>query len=865
MIPVFKKKFYSKIIFSYLLILLFTPALLSQIKVYERQTTDEILNAGLSYKSDTRSIIGLNGKWMLSFDEGKNFSEYIIPIAYDYKGWVIFKKSFSIPNEMLQNYNFVLIAEGINYEAKIKINNIFIAEHEGGFSSIKIPIDENILQENNEIIIDVINELDHRNTIPLSNQINFSKNYGGINKDIYLLAVPKIYVFENKLDYTIDSKFSVSITNNCTINSGDIESLLSNENKDFLLKTILVNKNTGETVLESDAVKFAIDNFNTKQIANKFVLKNPLYWSPENPQLYTVKTIVTQTENIIDESISEFGICDVKFEKDHITVNGFPSMLKGIDYFEHTPRYASALNYSDTERDLLNIKELGFNCVRVPGRSAHPYIVNICNRIGLFLLQEIPFNEVPERILKDAEYTKNAYDYLESIINRDKNSVSIIAWGIGNNFDVTSDASVNYVKSAKQIISEIDRRPVYYTTRNINHDICSEYVDLKGLNFYTNSSEKIRTNVDELNNNIKLSKSEKPLLFISSYGINITNEISIGFSNIHSIEAQTKFLVDNYKILSKSFFGNFVSSYSDWVTERPVNYPQNANRFLRTDGIYDIYRVPKKSAGFLKRVLNNQEISKISEGTPDDDKSYIFVISGIIVLVIFIIISSNVKKFKDNLWKCIIRPNYFFQYAHEQMLISVYQNIILSIFISFGLALYLSALFYFYRDNNFFDMFLANTFHSDYMKILASDYINEPYKSIILFSIISFVVQLLCSSILYFISLFRRGASYFKNIYTISVWTSLPLLICLPMGTVIFKLASLNTDYLTFSFIIFALTYLLHILRLLSAARILFELTRFKAYTYGTLIIVFIYGGIFSYFYFFRSTISILDLILSYY
>ncbi len=865
MILIFKKNIYSKIILSYLLILFFTPALLSQIKVYERQTTDELLNAGLSYKSETRNIINLNGKWMLSFDEGKYFSEYIIPIAYDFNGWVIFKKSVSIPNDMLLNYNFVLVAEGINYESKIKINNIFITEHEGGFSSFKIPIDENILRENNEIIIDVSSELNHRNTIPLSNQINFSKNYGGINKDIYILAVPKIYVFKNKLDYTIDSKFSVSITNNCTINSGNIDNLVNNENKDFLLKTILVNKSTGETVFESNAVKFTIDDFNTKQIANKFVLKNPLYWSPENPQLYIVKTLVFQTENIIDENISEFGLCDVKFDKDHITVNGFPTMLKGIDYYEHTPHYASALNYKDTERDFLNIKGLGFNCVRVPGRSAHPYIINICNRIGLFLLQEIPFNEVPERILKDNEYTQRAYDYMESVINRDKNSVSIIAWGIGNNFDVTSDASINYVKSAKQIVNEIDKRPIYYTTRNINHDICSEYIDLKGINFYTNSSEKVKTAINELKNSIRLNKSGKPLLFVSSYGINITNEISYGFSNIHSIEAQTKFLVDNYKILSKSFFGNFISSYSDWITERPLNYPQNANRFLKTDGIYDLYRVPKQSAGFLNRVLNDQEISKILEGTPSDNESYIFVVSGIIVLVIFIIISSNVKKFKDNLWKCIIRPNYFIQYANEQMLISVYQNIILGIFISFGLALYLSALFYFYRDNNFFDMLAANSFHSDYIKIIVSDYINKPYKSIILLSIIFFIIQFLTAFVIYFISLFRRGASYFKNIYTISVWTSLPLLVCLIMGTVIFKLASLNTDYITFSFIIFALAYFMHILRLLSGTRILFELTRVKAYAYGTLIIVLIYGSIFSYFYFFRSTISILDLILSYY
>ena len=858
------KKIFFKFILFVVLVSILSPALYSQIVVYERQTTDELINEGLYYKSDTRKKIDLNGNWSLSFDEGKSFSDYMVPIAYDYKGVVIYKKGFSIPHDIIKYYSFILIAEGINYKANIKINNVFIIKHEGGFSSIKIPIDENIIQNHNEIIIDVDSELDCRNTIPLSNQINFSKNYGGITKDIYLLAVPKLYIFDNELDYKIESKYTVNVSNKCRINSGNISHLTNNDSNEFFLKTFLINNVTRETILESDVVKFAINNFNTKEVVSKFVLKDPTFWSPDNPELYLVRTIISDAKSLIDENYSELGITDVRFEKDFVSVNGMPTILKGINYYEYTPRYASALDYKDTERDLLNIKELGFNCIRVPGRTAHPYIVNICNRIGLFLFQEIPFNEVPEKVLRKKEYTQKAFDYLKSIIDRDKNSVSIIAWGIGNNFDVTCIDGRNYVKNAKEIINSIDERPAYYTTRNIDDDICSEFIDLKGINFFTNNSESVKSLTNDLKRKINQKKKGKPLLFVSSYGINVCNENSNGFSNIHSIEAQTKFLVDTYNIFSKTFFGNFISSYADWVSERPVNFPQNANLFLKTEGIYDIYRTPKQSAGFVSRVLNDQEISRISEGTSENSESYIFVISGVIVIIIFIIISSYIKKFKESLSKCIIRPNYFFQFVKEQMLISVFQNIMLSLTISFGIALYLSALFYFYRESNIFDMLIANTFSSDYVKIIISYYINEPYKSIIFFTILIFLLQLLTAFIIYFISMFRRGTTYFKNVYTIAVWTAIPLLIFLPIGTVIVKLASINIDYITFSLILFALAYLIYIVRLISGTRIILDLSKFKAYVYGIFIIIIVHCVLFSYLYFYKSTISILDLILSY-
>jgi beta-galactosidase len=145
-----------------------------------------------------------------------------------------------------------------------------------------------------------------------------------------------------------------------------------------------------------------LEEFQTATFTNELTSKNLNLWSPDNPELYIIKTIIQNSANkIIDEKSDEIGFVNVKFRPEGISLNGKNITLNGINYHEDSPHYGSALDYSEVEFDLKKIKEYGFNCIRVPGKTAHPYIIDVCNRIGLFLMQEIPFNEVPSKILKD--------------------------------------------------------------------------------------------------------------------------------------------------------------------------------------------------------------------------------------------------------------------------------------------------------------------------------------------------------------------------------------------------------------------------------------------------------------------------------
>jgi hypothetical protein len=587
-------------------------------------------------------------------------------------------------------------------------------------------------------------------------------------------------------------------------------------------------------------------------------------WSPENPELYTIKTVIQNSSGTtIDERTCEIGFVNIKIRNENISLNGKNISLNGINYNEDSPRFGSTLDYSEVEFDLKKIKEFGFNCIRVEGKPAHPYIINICNRIGLFILQEIPFNEVPERVLKDNNYTQFAIDYLESIIKRDKNSPAVIAWGIGNNFDVTCISASNYVKNIKEATSKLDSRQLYYTTRNLKNDICSEFIDLKGINFSTNSYDKLQKYVDE----IKASNKQNSSVFVSSYGMCINNDNRNGFGDRQSVEAQAKFLSESYKIVSNSFFANFISSYSDWNAESPLNLQLNSNPYLKTDGIFDFYREQKSSAMILKRLINGQGYQKIPEGSGEimnKDNYFVFIITGLISIIFFFFLLGKLRYFKSNIIKSIISPKNFIYFVKEQMLIAAYRNIILNFLIALSLGLFFASVIYLFRENIYLDMLLSSVFTNPEAKMNIAYVINSPINLLLLFSVAIYLKIILITSFAFVLNFFYIKKSNLRTIYTITVWSFIPFLIFLLIGTVIYKLSGEGSSFITVTLVLFILIYLYCYIKLFHGYKIIFEISTLKTVIYGLLIFIFVHMVTFAYFYYIKSTLSIFDLILSY-
>lgn len=845
-----------------LFLFLFISDSSSQIKVYERDPSVSNYHVLFS-TSETRSLIDLNGKWDVSFNDYNSFSEINVPSCYEISGEVIFHKRFPVNQNLIDNYSFIFVAEGINYSSKIYINGNFIVEHTGGFNSIIASVNENILLNENFIEIKVDNRLDYNSTIPLSNQINYPKNFGGIYRDIYLVAVPKIHVFDTKLSYKFSTANSINLSNIVTVKSTSIINRF--DSPEFSLKTLIIDDSTGNVISESTDERFSSNNFVSEEFSNTLNVNIPSLWSPDSPKLYTVRSIIKDANgNVIDIQNTQTGFRDVSIKKDHVLLNGEKILLNFINYYDESAESFSAVSYESVRRDIELIKELGFNSIRVAGRTAHPYVVKASEEYGLFIFQEIPFNEVPVQILSE-QYKNTAYNYLSSVIKRDRNSPSVIAWGIGNDFDVTNPASAEYVQSITEIAKALDDRQVYYTTRNLQGDICREFVDLIGINIFTRDVDEVSKVLEQFSSrSIRPGLTEKPVM-VSSFGVKINNENDNGYSDLFSTEYQAKFLVDVFNMMYNKLPVLGISTFADWNSERPLNFRQNANPFLVTNGIYTIYREPKFAAQFVSRVIKRQDIPKIMEGKPAEDDSFILTGIGVILNIIFFLLLVNMRKFREGFAKFLIRPTSFFQYLSDQLLIPVTLNIVICLLMSLGIGLFLSSLFYFFRGSDILDMVLANFFTSDGMKIFFSDIVNSPIISLITFTVINLLLLGLSYFIIWIVTVFMTSKINTKSIFIIVSWSSLVMFPFVIVGTVIYKLASLDTDYVFFSLLLLALLHLIYIARLIKGGKTLLNFSYIRSYMYSLLFIVILYGGFYIYLKFFNGTINIIHLASSYF
>ncbi|MDD5362945.1 MAG: glycoside hydrolase family 2 TIM barrel-domain containing protein [Ignavibacteria bacterium] len=836
----------------FLIVFIWQNYAVSQISIFERKPTEDNRNRETLYESATRNKIDLNGDWQAVFDNSNNINLYV-PFATDYEGSFLLNRNFSIPDSLLNNFTFLFVAEGINFDSEVKLNNIIISRNSGGLKLILTEIQENIVQKNNTISILVTNKPDNSRTLPLALQNNYSKNYTGITANIYMLAVPKLYINDFLSDYTFENDNFLKFTNTVHINTNLIDSITSSA-KSFYLKTEVLKKSSLEKIAESPSVRFEAGNYQTYSFTNELVIRNPESWSPEKPELYIIKTIITGQDKIIDELYSETGFVNMKISGSDISINSRKIKLNGINYYEDLPKYADALEFSAVEKDLMKIKDYGFNCIRIPGKSAHPFVVKICQRIGLFLLEEIPFNEVPESLLKSDKYRKSAVEYAENIVRRDKHSPSVLFWGIGNDFDVTCKQAETYARQIKDAVNALDNRKIYYTTRNISNDLVENIADIKGLNLSNEDLETIKNRTEKTERN--------KFIFISGIGVAVNNNNRNGFGDNQSVEYQAKLLTESFKSLNR-FPGIFVNSFADYNSECPLLIHYNSdNYYMQTNGLFDFNREPKYTAGIFKKLLNNQGFQKIPEGTEEAEKqqTYIFLITGLAFLLLFVLALGKISYFKENILKSLIAPKNFLHQIKEQSPVSNYQNFIVLLFISLSLSLYFSSILFYLRADYNFDILLSKISGDGYVKMFLVDVINKP-AYLLLFVILLFSVYIaVITSLVYVFSAFSKRSTKFRSVFTVISWSNVSMLVFLAFGIIFSKTLSYGMLLnLSFYFFLLLLTYCLF--KIINGIRYIYEYNAFKTYFYGTLVIL-VLGGL-SYFYFviYSSALDFLYLI----
>ncbi len=168
-------------------------------------------------------------------------------------------------------------------------------------------------------------------------------------------------------------------------------------------------------------------------------LEHPQLWCAETPNLYRLELRLLGEDGACRQCVTkQIGFCEIKIEEGMLKVNGRKTKLRGVNYHEIHPEHGRALTREDVERDLLMMKECNINAVRCAHYPHLPYFYELCDRYGLYVMDECNL-ETHGLSYKDDVLPGNDYRYLplcldrmEAMVEVNKNSPSVIFWSTSN-------------------------------------------------------------------------------------------------------------------------------------------------------------------------------------------------------------------------------------------------------------------------------------------------------------------------------------------------------------------------------------------------------------------------------------------------
>ena len=833
-----------RISFYLFISLLSANLLISQQLFYENGTPSH--PDVLGHSSPTRSIIDLSGEWEYSLDLGLTWGKVRIPAAADYVGKIVYRKKFIAGSDAVASRAFTIVSYGINYQAEVFVNEVFIGHHEGGYISFAMPVPDNLIQIGSENVLRIVvdNTLDHRTTFPLRAQATGWKNYNGILRDIFIATTPRQWV--EHLEATIEAieprATRLTVTASVSVKDAVLPEHLAG--KSFQCSAEVIETNTGTVIGKPFAVPVIPQPQQTIRVLIPITISNTRLWTIEAPELYTIKVSLTALEgkkdSVLDESFVTTGIRTFIKEKNRFLFNGAPVTLRGVKWIEDSELHGSAVSYEAMEKDVALIKNLGANAVRVANNPPHPFFVQLCDRYGLFLLQEIPLVEVPGTILDSEPYRAKVDLLFRRMIERDRHHPSIIAWGFGDRIDL-SDGTVRSVVSAlQQTVKSMDNRLTYVVARDPSTEI-GTLADIAAISFPVVDVKEFRSSLETF----KKVNLQHPVI-IAGYGKAIEKGNRNGYSDPGSQESQARYLQQRYAaVKDAAVAGSIIASFNDHRSDRPVMSTFLANPDRHTDGIVELNREKKVAYEHILSLYHNQRLSALPIGSYIPATPYLYVAIGLVLLIIAAWLVNGNRRFRESTRRAILNSYNFFADIRDQFTLPLFHTTVTAAIVSVTISVVFSSLLHHFKNSTQLD-YLISIFFPDAWKMIVIRMAWDPAVSVVYFTVVVLLWFLALTALIQLFAKIARVKIRLFHSYSIAIWTALPWTFFIPVGMILYRVLE-SEAYVPWVLGLIVLTCVWVFLRTLKGISVIYHVYTPKMYMIGIVVVIVLAGGLYGY------------------
>ena len=302
--------------------------------------------------------------------------------------------------------------------------------------------------------------------------------FTGLARDTYVFAREKKRVEDINVVASADGTAKVLVEVTKGVTQVDVE-IFDAAGKSVASKTLAVAQNVkserGLPVVET--------------VLN---VSSPKLWSAETPTLYTLKVASSDKKGQTESASIKIGFRDVKIVGSQLLVNGQPVLIKGVNRHEMGAYKGYVVSEDEMIKDILIMKQLNINAVRTCHYPNDPRWYELCDRYGLYLIDEANVESHgmgyrDESLANDPAYEKAHLERARRMVRRDFNHPSIIVWSLGNE----AGNGPNFYKSYDLVKSLDSSRPVQYerAQHEDNTDIyCPMYMNYAQCEKYVSNN-----------------------------------------------------------------------------------------------------------------------------------------------------------------------------------------------------------------------------------------------------------------------------------------------------------------------------------------------------------------------------------------
>jgi hypothetical protein len=345
----------------------------------------------------------------------------------------MYRHAFDVPVEW-RGKVVNIVFEGSMTDTRVKVNGRSAGPmHQGSFYRFRYDI-SGLLRFGRTNILEV--EVDKHSADASVNRAERQADYwifGGIYRPVFLEVLPKTHIARAAIDARADGSFRTLVE-------------LNEAARGLMLEVTLHELDGSQigTAVHQDVDRSQSGNW----LSGAF--DGIKAWNPEWPQLYDMHIALKRGEEVIHTITERIGFRTVELRAhDGFYVNGEKVVFKGVNRHSFWPTTGRALGEENHLTDILLMKEMNMNAVRMAHYPPDKRFLELCDSLGLFVINELAgWQQGYDTIIGPR--------LIRQMILRDENHPSVVIWANGN------EGGWEFANEASYHLYDIQQRTVIY-------------------------------------------------------------------------------------------------------------------------------------------------------------------------------------------------------------------------------------------------------------------------------------------------------------------------------------------------------------------------------------------------------------------